>query len=634
MSSRPGADVIARPCHPSRRVALRTWRFAVLIAATCLTASSGRAQTGAESRTAIQPTIDRIAIVRDNVFTGAEKRTGILGDTPWLTSTPWGANLNRWRGPDDLDIAGWANRLHFKTQREVIEGELLFRRGEPLDPPLLDETERNLRALGFLRDASVTATSSDSGRAEVTVRTRDAWTTEPRLSFGLIGGGHFTGAVGIAESNLFGFGKAIQFYRSSERFRDVNFLGYDDPRLLNTHWHLLGQGSEDSDGRVRNALLEYPFWSLRVPDSIGGSFWYVTDQERLFSEQARMLRHWQTSADFEAAHAFETSPDLVRRVGLRYQLWNDSFGPPPGPVAPYQVAYGLEGRRTSALMLTVTEWHPDYVKAKYLDQLGRPEDRDVGSVIEVRMGYSPEVIGASRNELVIGSSASFGARLRDETYAWLWLQASGREGAGRVRDGFLTVEGIGYQRLPRLLDRMQTLVLDARLDLSSGLYRDHEFVLGTDDGRLRGYPIDYRAGTRRMVFHVEDRLMIVEDLLHVVSLGCVGFLDAGQVWGRGTVASASNMLASAGLGLRFAGTRSSLQIPIRIDFAVALFHHAGVGDTDLSLGAPQAFGTFGQPYISEQNSIADMENFAPDSTASPYSKASPFTYPGSSFTDY
>jgi hypothetical protein len=602
----------------------------MLAASLSLSSPPSNAQTSLESSPSA-PTIDRIAIVRENVFNSVEKRAGILGDTR-LFGEPWSAAIGRVAGPGGLDLAGWANRLHFKTQPSVIEPELLFSRGQLLDSSHLMETERNLRSLGFLRNASVTSRMTPAGKADVTVLTQDAWTTIPLLGFSDLGGGHVTGEVGITESNLFGFGKTAQFVSRSERYRDVNFIGYDDPRILGSHWHLVGQGSEDSDGRVRGALLEYPFWSLEVPTSVGGSFSYVIDRERLFSQHHNLFRHWQTAAAFEAAHALVADQRLVRRIGLRYQLWDDSFRPPPADAGPSAV--GLRDRRTSALELTFTEWHPDFVKAYYLDQLGHPEDRDIGWALQTRLGYSPSALAASRSELVIGTAASAAFHVNDKSYGWLWLQASGREGGGRVRDGFLTLEGIAYQRLGDLLNHGQTLVVDARADLSSGLYRDHEFVIGSDDGRLRGYPINYAAGTRRMLLHVDDRVAVVEDLLHLISLGVVVFGDAGQVWGRGRTLSASGMLASVGVGLRMSSTRSRFQLPIRFDFAIALFHHAGVSAADFSTGAPQEFGQFGQPYAAESNSISDPETLAPDSAASPYPHASPFTYPGNSFTGY
>jgi surface antigen Omp85-like protein len=607
--------------------------FAMLAAPLPRLCAIARAQIAEEPPSIASPTpvIDRITIVRENVFNSEEKHAGILGDSTSLNEYSFGSRLRLWTGPHELDIAGWANRIHFKTQLPVIERELLFKEGQPLRLSLLKETERNLRSLVFLRDASVTERLTDPEHAEVTVLTQDAWTLDPLLGFSTIGGGHLVGEAGISESNLFGFGKQAEAYFSSERYRNVDFIGYEDPRVLGTHWHLVAQGSEDSDGRTRSVLLEDPFWSLEVPDSIGGSVSDVSDQERLFSQDGNLLRHWQTAATFDAEHALVAEQDLVRRIGVRYQLWDDSFAPPPsGTGTP---AYGLEPRRTSAPELTFTEWHPDFVKAYYLDELGHPEDRDVGWAVQTRLGYSPVALGASRSEFVMGTSASFGVHHDDTSYGWLRMQVSGREGAGQIRDGFLTLEGIGYQRLGDLFDRKQTLVLDARTDLSSGLFRDHEFVIGSDDGNLRGYPINYLAGTQRMQFHVEDRVTLVEDLMHLMSLGVAGFADAGQVWGRGRALSDTNMLASVGVGLRLAGTRG-IQIPVRLDFAIALFHHRGVSDADFSDGVGQEFGTFGQPYASESNSIADPENLAPDSQASPYPNASPFTYPGNSFIDF
>ncbi len=595
--------------------------------------SSGpaRAQTLPASVESPAPVIDRIRIVRENVFDAEEKRAGIMGDTRFLVEHPWGVRLAILTGPDDLNIAGWANRIHFKTRPSVIESQLLFKPGEPVDLARLMETERNLRSVGFLRNASVYYEPVAAGHAEVTVLTQDAWTLEPQLAVSDIGGGHVVGQAGISESNLFGFGKEAELDHDSERYRNVDFVGYQDPDVWGTHWHLLAQGTEDSDGRVRSALLEYPFWSLEVPDSVGASFSHISDQERLFSQDGNGFRRWQTAATFEAGHALTVEQDLVRRIGLRYQLWDDSFAGPPGSGA--RPAFGLESRRTSALELSFTEWHPDFIKAYYLDSLGHPEDRDTGWALQTRLGYSPSALGASRSEFVMGTSSRVGFDFHDQTYGWFFAQASGREGGGQVHDGFVTLEGLGYQRLPDLFDRRQTLVLDARTDLSSGLFNDHEFVMGSDDGGLRGYPINYLAGTRRMLFHVEDRVMMVEDLLHLISLGVVGFADAGQVWGRGRDLSSTNMLASIGVGLRLASTRGRFQFPIRFDFAIPLFHHAGVGAADFSTGAPQEFGTFGQPFIADGNSLADPENLAPDTVTSPYPNASPFTIPGGSFND-
>ena len=48
-----------------------------------------------------------------------------------------------------------ANKIHVRTRESVIRRELLFAPGDVLSPELLAQTERNLRALPFLREARV-----------------------------------------------------------------------------------------------------------------------------------------------------------------------------------------------------------------------------------------------------------------------------------------------------------------------------------------------------------------------------------------------------------------------------------------------------------------------------------------------
>ena len=611
------------------RRSLISWLVCLAI---LLGAGSPRCQSTEQANGFGRGVIRRVLIRRHNVFGAEEKRRGIFGDDDWLDLFPLGADIRWLAGPDKLDIAQWANRIHFKTQESVIKNELPFHVGDKVDLSLLKETERNLRSLGIFRDAEVTASELGPGSAQIDVVTWDAWTLDPEFSLSFLGGGNVTGGFGLAEYNLFGFGKAAEIFYSQELYRHVTVIGYNDPHIFNTYWHGVTQLSEDSDGRIRNLLLEYPFFSVQAPYAASVTPSYVVDQERLFAQNEDKYRRIQTAVGASAEYALVATPGLVRRTGVRYQEWDDTFqqaGTNPSPQA-----LGLENRRTHAFELTFTEWHPHFIKTYYLDQLGRPEDKDLGFAWGLRAGYSPTAAGASKNEFVVGTTAVTGFHPADDTYAWLYAQAAGRERAGGLEDAFLTGEGIVYQRLPKIMRRAQTFVADFRLDLSSGLYNDHEFVAGGDDGGLRGYPVNYVGGTRRMMLHLEDRLMVVKDLLHLVSLGGVAYFDGGEVWGRGRELSSGNVLASLGVGLRVAGTRGSLQIPVRLDFGVALVHHAGVNAVDVATGSGQAFGTFGLPFYAQDNAVTVAENLAPDQSPSPYPLASPFSYPGPVFTEY
>jgi len=55
-----------------------------------------------------------------------------------------------------------ANKIHISTRERIIRRELLFATGDLVDAERLEQTERNLRALSFLRDARVEAVPVDS----------------------------------------------------------------------------------------------------------------------------------------------------------------------------------------------------------------------------------------------------------------------------------------------------------------------------------------------------------------------------------------------------------------------------------------------------------------------------------------
>mgnify|MGYP000294720422 CR=1 FL=1 len=111
-------------------------------------------------------------------------------------------------GPDgDLPaLYGLANRLHIDTRDSVIESQLLFSEGELVSERLVEETERNLRDLRFIREPDVTAVDCHDGLVDLEVSAHEVWTTNPGASFERTGGSN-SGGIKLEELNLFGRGK-------------------------------------------------------------------------------------------------------------------------------------------------------------------------------------------------------------------------------------------------------------------------------------------------------------------------------------------------------------------------------------------------------------------------------------------
>ena len=107
-----------------------------------------------------------------------------------------------------------ANKIHIQTRESVIRRELLFAVGDSLNPELLAQTERNLRALPFLRDARVETIPVGEGgdrladHVDVRVVAWDTWSLTPRLQFERVDDSA-AWEVGVSEANLLGLGKEV-----------------------------------------------------------------------------------------------------------------------------------------------------------------------------------------------------------------------------------------------------------------------------------------------------------------------------------------------------------------------------------------------------------------------------------------
>ena len=78
------------------------------------------------------------------------------------------------------------NRLHLRTHAGAVEAALLFRTGDPYQGRLLEETERNLRHLNFLREPRVRPVAWHDGVVDILVETHDVWTLQFNPSFSRI----------------------------------------------------------------------------------------------------------------------------------------------------------------------------------------------------------------------------------------------------------------------------------------------------------------------------------------------------------------------------------------------------------------------------------------------------------------
>jgi len=506
-------------------------------------AAAGRDRSG--------PIIDAIEIVIEDVF-----------EDSGLTPDSWAYRL--------------ANDLHIETKDVVIRRELLFREGEPLDREALAQTERNLRALPFLRRARIEthpAGTDGMGTVRVRVVVGDSWSTVPEARLAKVGN-EWVWALGASEGNLFGRGKELEALHSSGLDRDETHVLFRDPRLFGSRVALSTYYSAASDGHHAAFGARRPFYSL---DSLWSFRAGLEDFDRLDplyqdGERIEQLRHTRRRTDFELARAVRRSETSALRLHLGYQLSEDEVE--------------LDIRKFGIVQVGLTSIFHSFRKLTHVNRFERTEDINLGNEAAAFVGIAtPSLGGEPGDSYFFSLSERRGFSLNSDGFllgATSW-QARHRNG------GF--ENAVARFRLDLVQKVSPRRILLAKADYHHGANLDPEVQLrlGAESG-LRGYPVRQFNGTRSLLFSVEGRWFVADDVLRLVSIGVAGFVDSGFAWPEGSKVALHDLRSDVGVSLLLGANRVSASRPgVRLDLAYALNPIAGRSPWLFSAGSQVGF---------------------------------------------
>lgn len=470
--------------------------------------------------------------------------------------------------PENKLLYRAANRIHIQTREPVIRRELLFEIGDVYDPRLAEETERNLRALPFVRRAQVVATVNKQGGVDVLVRVYDSWTLEVVAGYKRVGG-QTNIKAGLAEHNILGQGKSGSAVYNRDggaesksfSYKDVQFLHYK--RLHYSMSALTAPGSQNY-----SIAVVRPFYSSIARKAASASVSYASS----LIGDGISRRTGEAGVGYGVALA--TSTERARRVNFGLST---SRAQSNGPTRDLE--------QLTFLKLGV-EWEElDFIMARRIQAFTRDEDFNLGLAVLPEVAWAPKAraVGTTQEQLLPSVTIRKG-------FAWssqLLLLKSGYRskyvnGANGNRvaslDATHFIRGIKYQ----------TLAFHAGLDLGWRLDSANQLSLGEVNG-LRGYGLTEFTGDRRFLFNIEDRLYVYDDLFRLLDVGAVVFYDSGYAWPAASSVKMSDLKSSVGLGLRVAPSRSGSNSPVRIDLAHPLDRKAGRSAWSLSILAGQAF---------------------------------------------
>lgn len=507
----------------------------------------------------------------------------------------------------------WPNHFRFMTAEDVIRRELLLAVGDRYDPSRVDETMRNLRALGIfalVRIVPVQTREPDS--VGLLVFTRDLWSL--RLETTFEGTGEALNlAAALVERNLFGRDKtlAIRFLLDPKSFSLGE--GYSDPRVLGSDLTLdqsfdviFNRDQQEAEGSRAKLELSSPYrslaqaWGWTISGKYGNSVY-----RGLSGTEIRLARPGANGEPVPCDSPGEIGPECMRvvwadesysasvavgyRRGVAYKqtfslalAFSDRHVAPnaetelmPGQEQLFRDTLLPRTRRQAYPALTYELWLPTYAVFENLSTFGKSESVRVGPSAEAGVRFPLSAFGSSSDSIVFDAATGY-VYGDGQSLAEVAVSAEARLEDGLVVDRYATALLRGATP-PFLLGRF---VL--RLDWA-GRMNDTErtlVVLGGSNG-LRGYQSAWFGvfGGNRMRANVEYRsLPLVIASVHV---GGAAFYDAGSLY---TQLSNARWHQAVGVGVRVLFPQLN-STPFRFDVGFPL--EGGIAAV-LSYGGEQA----------------------------------------------
>ena len=457
-----------------------------------------------------------------------------------------------------------ANRIHVRTREQVVRREILFAPGDPVDRELIEQTERNLRALSFLRDARVETVDVDTDgdgrpeRVDVRVTTWDRWSLSPRVDFEQVEN-RTKWELGASERNLLGFGKTVIASRRVNLDRTIDRVTYHDPQLAGSLVRMQAAVANLSDGHEQFLALGRSYLSLRDPWSVTGSVRRFAQTDPLYEDglEVDRLDHRGRAGDLEVGRALSRGDTHALRLHGAYRV--------------RAAEVGLEGRRFGIAEIGLRSVSHRFVRLTHVNQFERTEDFNLGAESHATLGLSSAALGgAAGGALFLAAGHRQGVRFRDGHFILLGIGAGGR----RERSVWRNVQVAANLRY--LQKHTARTALVGKMDYLHGHRLDPEVQLrlGADRG-LRGYPNRQFNGTRSLLLTAEERWFLADDVGQLLSIGVAAFVDSGYVWPADRPVDLSDLKTSVGVSLLLGSHRLASRGGVRFDLAYGLDPVAG-----------------------------------------------------------
>ncbi len=473
-------------------------------------------------------------------------------------------------------FGSFVNKFHVLTREDIIRNELLFKEGDVYDPDLLEETERNLRAMGFLGDVEVIPDTVRNRLVNVSVYTHDRWTLGVKGAYKQEGGVQNM-ALALNDNNFMGSGQGMTVgynYRSDRNNPHGAEIDFVERRLFGTRYGLRAQYRNSEDARVQSVTLERTFYEEAATwaGSIYGDF--GEQRFRQYQDGTLVLEDNVRRENQNAWVSLSTGERKTKyRAGFAYvRTRQTSTLVPP-----------TYFDRLDLFNLSASVSRRDYYKGKFIENFGRVEDVPLGYNLNLIVGKNIHFARGLVPDLFLRFDGEYSLGFNKRYYLNLHTSLSGFRSGSEFKDATVQQGLITHWRATE----RTTLVGSVEFIRGHNWSAGRQLVLGSPTG-LPGYGIHTLSGQQQLLMHLQYRIFTPLSFW-IFNFGGALFIASGTAWPSGEPLSRQQLHTSAGFGFRIENSAQQGSGIIRIDFP---FNFDERKFTEVVISSDQLFKAF------------------------------------------
>jgi len=447
------------------------------------------------------------------------------------------------------DIDKFGNSLHINTQDRVVFNNLLFKKGDQVNPFTLADNERILRQLPFIRDARILVIPrKDEQEVNVIILTRDVFSIGANLRI------HSKDdiAVSIFDRNLFGSGWEFRntFRNRSERAPSLGYEGIFDSRNIGGSFIAAtlrySQAFDMQQGRVTFAK-EYLTQETRYAGGLDYAHTTVNDESNYFNT----VLYSSDQFDFWIGRSFvigDIENRNVIKLGVRY--FQNIFEDRPLVLADSNFAYHNQNILLGNIIFNNLRYYTSYMVLGF----GQTEDISQGYALEYMAGYSQEEF---KERIYNGVQFWLASWIEDLGYFAFTSQISAFSNRGKAEDGILKFRLNYFSPLMHLNSYKFRHFFYAQYVKGFNRKNDKLIDIQNDNG-IRGLIQEGLSGTEKLVLTFESRIF-TPWTLSGFRLTLLPFADFGFIGYENNLLNVHGLYSALGLGCQIRNEALLLQ---------------------------------------------------------------------------